>query len=73
MSTRTELLRTLGRTEFTVREMADRTGLSMESARGRITQYLDAGLVERTPDVLQYVDDEGRPMRGRPAHLYRVR
>jgi len=73
MSTRTELLRTLGRTEFTVREMADRTGLSVESARGRITRYLDAGLVERTPDVQQYVDDEGRPMRGRPAHLYRVR
>ena len=73
MSTRTELLRTLGRNEFTVREMADRTGLSMESARSRITRYLDAGLVERTPDVLQYVDDAGRPMRGRPAHLYRVR
>jgi predicted ArsR family transcriptional regulator len=73
MSTRTELLRTLGRTEFTVREMADKTGLSVESARGRISQYLDAGLVERTADVLQYVDSEGRPMRGRPAHLYRVR
>jgi len=73
MSSRTDLLRTLGRGEFTVRQAADRTGLSVESARGRITKYCDAGLVVRTPEVLQYVDDEGRPMRGRPAHLYRVR
>jgi len=73
MSDRTELLRALGRTEFTVRQMADLTGLSVESARGRISKYVDAGLVIRTSDVVQYVDDEGRPMRGRPAHLYRVR
>ena len=73
MSNRTELLSALGRDEFTVRQMADLTGLSVESARGRISKYLDAGLVVRTSDVVQYVDDEGRPMRGRPAHLYRVR
>jgi len=73
MTTRTELLRSLGRDEFTVRQMADLTELSVESARGRISKYLDAGLVVRTPYVVQYVDDEGRPMRGRPAHLYRVR
>jgi hypothetical protein len=73
MSDRTELLRALGRTEFTVRQMAELTGLSVESARGRISKYLDDGLVIRTSDVVQYVDDEGRPMRGRPAHLYRVR
>ena len=73
MQNRTELLRTLGRTEFTVRQMADLTGLTVESARGRISKYLDDGLVVRTSDVLQYVDDEGRPMRGRPAHLYKVR
>jgi len=73
MEKRTTLLRDLGRTEFTVRQMSDRTGLSVEAARGRLARYLDAGLVERTEDVLQYVDDEGRPMRGRPAHLYRVR
>ena len=73
MTNRTDLLRTIGRNEFTVRQLADRTGLSVESARGRIAKYLDAGLVVRTPDVVQYVDDAGRPMRGRPAHLYRVR
>jgi predicted ArsR family transcriptional regulator len=73
MSDRTDLLRKLGKSEFTVRQLADRTGLSVESARGRISKYLDDGLVVRTSDVLQYVDDEGRPMRGRPAHLYRVR
>jgi len=73
MTNRNELRRTLGRTEFTVRQMADRTGLSVESARSRISQYVDAGLVVRTPDVVQYVDDSGQPMRGRPAHLYRVR
>lgn len=73
MMNRTTLMRDLGRTEFTVRQMSDRTGLSIEAARGRLTRYLDAGLIERTPDVVQYVDDAGRPMRGRPAHLYRVR
>jgi len=73
MNNRSDLLRTLGRTEFTVRQMAERTGLSVESARGRISKYRDEGLVVRTTDVVQYVDDEGRPMRGRPAHLYRVR
>jgi len=73
MTNRTQLLRDLGRTEFTVRDMAERTGLSVEAARGRLTRYLDAGLVERTPEVQQYVDAGGRPMRGRPAHLYKVR
>ena len=73
MANRSTLLRDLGRTEFTVRQMSDRIGLSIEAARGRLARYLDAGLVERTAEVLQYVDDEGRPMRGRPAHLYRIR
>jgi predicted ArsR family transcriptional regulator len=73
MEDRSTLLRDLGRTAFTVRQMSDRTGLSIEAARGRLSRYLDAGLVERTAEVLQYVDDEGRPMRGRPAHLYRIR
>ncbi len=73
MATRRDLIEHLGRTEFTVREMADRTGLSVEAARGRLMRYLDADLVERTPYVQQYVDDEGRPTRGRPSHLYRVR
>ena len=67
------VLRDLGRTEFTVRQLADRAGVSIEAARGRISRYVDEGLVERTPYVQQYVDDAGRPQRGRPAHLYRVR
>jgi predicted ArsR family transcriptional regulator len=73
MTTRTELLRDLGRSEFTVRQMADRVGVTVEAARSRLSRYLDEGLVERTPDVVQYVDDAGRPQRGRPAHLYKVR
>jgi predicted ArsR family transcriptional regulator len=73
MNTRTQLLRDLGASEFTVRQMADRVGVTVETARSRISRYVDAGLVERTTDVLQYVDDEGRPQRGRPAYLYKVR
>jgi predicted ArsR family transcriptional regulator len=73
MTTRSQLLRDLGRTEFTVRQMADRSGVTIEAARSRLSRYLDEGLVERTPEVVQYVDDEGRPQRGRPAHLYKVR
>jgi predicted ArsR family transcriptional regulator len=72
MATRTDLYRTLGRKEFTVRELAERTGQSIETARSRLTRYVEDGLVERTEDVLQYVDDEGKALRGRPAHLYRV-
>lgn len=73
MTNRTQLLQDLGRKEFTVREMAERTGLSVEAARGRLSRYLEAGLVERTPEVQQYVDAGGRPLRGRPSHLYKVR
>lgn len=72
MESRTSLLRRLGGSEFTVREMAERTGLSVEAARSRLTRYLELGLVERTRYVQQYVDTSGRPLRGRPAHLYRV-
>jgi predicted ArsR family transcriptional regulator len=72
MATKTDLSKTFGRKEFTVRELADRTGQSIETARSRLTRYLEQGLVERTDDVLQYVDDKGRALRGRPAHLYRV-
>jgi predicted ArsR family transcriptional regulator len=72
MATRTDLYKTLGRKEFTVRELAERTGQSIETARSRLTRYVEDGLVERTEDVLQYVDDEGKALRGRPAHLYRV-
>lgn len=70
---RNQLLDEVGRSEFTVRELAERTGLSVEAARGRISRYVADGLVVRTPEVQQYVNAAGRPMRGRPAHLYRVR
>ncbi len=70
---RQQVLDEVGRSEFTVRELAERTGLSVEAARGRIARYVADGLVVRTREVQQYVDASGRPMRGRPAHLYRVR
>jgi predicted ArsR family transcriptional regulator len=53
--------------------LAERADVSIEAARSRLSRYLEQGLVERTADVLQYVDDGGRPQRGRPSHLYRVR
>jgi predicted ArsR family transcriptional regulator len=73
MTTRAELLKALGRTEFTVMQMSERAGVSVEAARSRLTRYLAAGLVEETENVVQYVDSKGRALRGRPAHLYRVR
>jgi predicted ArsR family transcriptional regulator len=72
-ATRTELAKALGRNEFTVQQMSDRIGVSVEAARSRLARYVASGLVEQTPHVLQYVDDEGRALRGRPAHLYKVR
>jgi len=72
-TTRNELLKTLGRSEFTVMQMSERTGVSVEAARSRLTRYLASGLVEETENVVQYVDDTGRALRGRPAHLYKVR
>jgi predicted ArsR family transcriptional regulator len=54
-------------------QMSERAGVSVEAARSRLTRYLAAGLVEETENVVQYVDSKGRALRGRPAHLYRVR
>ncbi len=58
MTTRAELLKALGRTEFTVMQMSERAGVSVEAARSRLTRYLAAGLVEETENVVQYVDSK---------------
>jgi predicted ArsR family transcriptional regulator len=73
MNTRNELAKLVGRSEFTVRQLAEVSEISIEAARSRIARYLEEGLIERTPEVLQYLGADGRPGRGRPAHLYRVR
>jgi predicted ArsR family transcriptional regulator len=73
MNTRSELGKLVGKGEFTVRQLAEVSEISIEAARSRIARYLEEGLVERTPEVLQYLGENGRPGRGRPAHLYRVR
>jgi predicted ArsR family transcriptional regulator len=73
MKTRQELAKLVGKGEFTVRQLADVSEISVEAARSRVAKYLDEGLIERTPEVLQYLGADGRPGRGRPAHLYRVR
>jgi predicted ArsR family transcriptional regulator len=69
---RNELLRRLGRREFTVRQVADVAGVSVEAARSRVVLLVRDGLIERTGEVLQYLSEEERPLRGRPSHLYRV-
>jgi predicted ArsR family transcriptional regulator len=73
MNTRNELAKLVGKDEFTVRQLAEVSEISIEAARSRVAKYLEEGLIERTPEVLQYLGVDGRPGRGRPAHLYRVR
>jgi predicted ArsR family transcriptional regulator len=73
MNVRSELAKLVGKSEFTVRQLAEVSDISIEAARSRIARYVAEGLVERTPEVLQYLGTDGRPGRGRPAHLYRVR
>ena len=73
MTTRSELSKLVGRNEFTVRQLAEASEISIEAARSRVTRYLEEELIERTPEVLQYLGPDGKPGRGRPAHLYRVR
>jgi predicted ArsR family transcriptional regulator len=69
---RDDLLKRLGRREFTVRTVAEIADISVEAARSRVTILVRDGVAERTDEVLQYVSDDGRALRGRPSHLYRV-
>lgn len=73
MTTRNELAKLVGRNEFTVRQLAEVSGVSVEAARSRVARFLAEELIERTPEVLQYLGPDGKPGRGRPAHLYRMR
>jgi predicted ArsR family transcriptional regulator len=70
--TKTELMKLVGRKEFTVREFAALAGPSVEAARSRIASLQSQGLITRTSEVQQYVGPEGRATRGRPSHLYRL-
>jgi predicted ArsR family transcriptional regulator len=70
--TRSELRKLVGREEFTVRALSERLGISVEAARSRLDRYVSLGWVERMDEVQQYVDERGRPLRGRPSHLYRL-
>jgi predicted ArsR family transcriptional regulator len=73
MNMRSDIAKLVGRSEFTVRQLAEVSEISIEAARSRVARYLEEGVIERTPEVLQYLGPDGRPGRGRPAHLYRVR
>ena len=72
MLNRTELRNALGRKEFTVRDLAAELGLSDATARARVQRLQEAAVVEPTGEVLQHIGDGGRPLRGRPATLYRI-
>jgi predicted ArsR family transcriptional regulator len=72
MLSRTELRNAIGRREFTVRDFAHELGVTEGTARARIQRLQEAGFVEPTGEVLQHLGDEGRPLRGRPATLYRI-
>jgi predicted ArsR family transcriptional regulator len=73
MTNRTELAKLVGKNEFTVRQLAEVSNISIEAARSRVARYLEDEVIEKTSDVLQYLGPDGKPGRGRPAHLYRVR
>lgn len=73
MPTPAELRRAFGRRAFTVRDVAETFDRSLATARATVQRLLEAGDVVRTDEVLQYVDDAGRPLRGRPQHLFRFR
>ncbi|MEY3020506.1 MAG: hypothetical protein RLZZ272_1490 [Actinomycetota bacterium] len=73
MHTLEDVRRTIGRRRFTVRELADVLALEPEQARAIVRRLCDAGSAERTDEVAQYVDERGRPTRGRPQHVYRLR
>lgn len=72
MLSRTELRNAIGRREFTVRDFAQELGVTEGTARARIQRLQQAGVVEQTGEVLQHLGDAGRPLRGRPATLYRI-
>ena len=72
MLNRTELRNVLGRREFTVRDFAQELGVTDTTARARIQRLEAEGVVEPTGEVLQHLGEHGRPLRGRPATLYRI-
>ncbi len=72
MLSRTELRNAIRRKEFTVRDFAEDLGVTEGTARARIQRLQEAGVVEPTGEVIQHLGDGGRPLRGRPATLYRI-
>lgn len=73
MTTVEDVRRAVGRRHFTVRELADALSVGTEQARAVVRRLHAAGVVERTDELAQYVDERGRPTRGRPQHVYRLR
>lgn len=72
MLNRTELRNILGRREFTIRDLAEQLEVSDATARARVQRLQEAGVVETTGEVLQHLGDGGKPLRGRPATVYRI-
>lgn len=72
MITISDVRRAFGRREFAARDLAEVQEVPVDSARAAIQRMVRAGQLARTDNVLQYVDDAGRPTRGRPQHLYRL-
>jgi hypothetical protein len=58
---------------FTVDDAAAAWRTGSGTARSRIERMLDTGLVERTGDLRPSRQADGRPARGRPPVLYRLR
>lgn len=73
MHTLEDVRRAVGRRRFTVRELADALGLEPEQARAIVRRLCTTGAAERTDELAQYVDERGRPTRGRPQHVFRLR
>jgi predicted ArsR family transcriptional regulator len=73
MFTHEDVRRAVGRRSFTARELADRLGVAPDQARNVVQRLIRQGRALRTDELAQYVGPDGRPTRGRPQHVYRLR
>lgn len=73
MTTVADVRRAVGRRPFTARELAAQLDLEPETARALVRRLVGRDEAVRTDQVAQYVDERGRPTRGRPQHVYRLR
>lgn len=71
MSVKTEIRKSVGRGKFDAKALAEARGVTVRTARLQLRELADEGVVEPV-GTEKVTNEDGKPQRGRPRHLYRV-